>query len=126
MSMALICFFLIIQTISNEAILAQDENIYDDEDETSSKMQEDQNELESHDLVFSLNNQGTSSESSILVGFDQSNESLSSSFKPPTTQNQKISFRKLRKLAKSASNLDEDSDEIVDTAVLNTLFYSTL
>ena len=41
MSMALICFFLIIQTISNEAILAQDENIYDDEDETSSKMQED-------------------------------------------------------------------------------------
>ena len=41
MSTALICFFLVIQAIANEAILAQDENIPDDEYENSSRMQDD-------------------------------------------------------------------------------------
>ena len=83
-------------------------------------MPEESNEYEPTDLAFSVNIQeGSSAEGSILTGLRSSREG---SFRFGTPKNNKISFRKLRKFAKSESNLEEDSDEVVDTAVLNTLF----
>lgn len=84
-------------------------------------MPEESIEYESTDLAFSVNIQeGSSAEGSILLTGLQS--SRQGSFKLGTPKNNKISFRKLRKFTKSESNLEEDSDEVVDTAVLNTLF----
>lgn len=61
----------------------------------------------------------------MLTSFDTTKDRLRGSFKistPTSKQSGKISFRYLRQNVQSETNLDPDADDVVEAAILNTLF----
>jgi hypothetical protein len=56
MSLALLCFFFVIMSIAKEAIIAQENNQHNEEDNVSENMFDDPIDPETLDLPASLNN----------------------------------------------------------------------